>query len=119
MIDVAFRSETEAVVRKATPVPALCFDLEAAHRDNGNPKLFRPIGPASSSLEVLGSNLFLSKWTWSIFNDHVPSLYRRDDCSLVVRFSVEAVGLATMGLVRSDAGILNIALQSQIVAMKR
>lgn len=60
MIDVAFRSETEAVVRKATPVPAsfpaLCFDFEAAHRDNGNPKLFRPIGPASGSLEVLGSN---------------------------------------------------------------
>lgn len=60
----------------------------------------------------------MSECTWTIFNDYVPTLYKRDDCSLALKSSVEAVGLATLSLLRREASILNLARQSQVVAIR-
>ena len=116
-----FRSENDIVNRKANRGPD---SDQVRHMEIGAPcsnhlnTIAWLIQPSHDSLEALGSNLFLSRCTWTIFNDYVPALYRRDDCSLALKFSVEAVGLATMGLIRREANILNAARRSQIIAIK-
>lgn len=60
----------------------------------------------------------MSKFAYGIYHDYVPTLYQRHDCSAALKSSIEAVGLATLSLVRSESSLLQHARRHHLDAVK-
>lgn len=60
----------------------------------------------------------MSKFAYGIYHDYVPALYKRRDCSGALKASVEAVGLATLSLARSESSLLQHARRHHLAAVK-
>lgn len=60
----------------------------------------------------------MSRFAHGIYHDYIPPLYKHKDCSTALKSSVEAVGLATLSLARSESSLLEQARRHHLVAVR-
>lgn len=125
LTDLAFRNENEAAARKVhqvRPTPDINpFDPPYSRgRSNDSTELVRflQLSNASGSPQEVALAFFMSSCTWATSFDYVPELYSRSDSSAALKASLEAVGLATLSLARSESSLLDMSRRSHLVAVK-
>lgn len=61
----------------------------------------------------------MSRFAHGIYHEYIPALYSHRDCSAALKSSVQAVGLATLSLVRSESRLLEEARRHHSAAVKQ